>query len=81
MGEDEKGTVHILNAYKEAMTGLIQHHSGRVVDGPEDNVLAEFSSVADAVECAVGIQKELKTRKADLPENRKMEFRVLSISI
>jgi adenylate cyclase len=76
MEEDEKGTVRTLNAYKEVMTGLIQHHRGRVVDAPGDNVLAEFSSVVDAVECAVEIQKELKTRSADLPENRRMEFRI-----
>jgi len=56
--------------------GLIQHHRGRVVDAPGDNVLAEFGSVVDAVECAVEIQKELKTRNAELPENRKMEFRI-----
>jgi adenylate cyclase len=76
MGEDEVGTIHTLNAYKEVMTALIQHHHGRVVDAPGDNVLAEFGSVVDAVECAVEIQKELKTRNADLPENRKMEFRI-----
>ncbi len=76
MGEDEKGTVRTLNAYKEAMASLIRHHQGRVVDAPGDNVLAEFGSVVDAVECAVEIQKELKTRNADLPENRKMEFRI-----
>jgi adenylate cyclase len=76
MGEDEKGTVRTLNAYKEVMTGLVQHHRGRVVDAPGDNVLAEFASVVDAVECAVDIQKELKTRNAELPENRRMEFRI-----
>jgi adenylate cyclase len=76
MGEDEKGTVRTLNAYKEAMTGLIQHHHGRVVDAPGDNVLAEFGSVVDAVECAVEIQKELKTRNAELAEKRRMEFRI-----
>ena len=76
MGEDEKGTVRTLNAYKEVMTNLIQQHRGRVVDAPGDNVLAEFGSVVDAVECAVAIQKELKTRNADLPENRKMAFRI-----
>jgi adenylate cyclase len=76
MGEDEKGTVRILNTYKEVMTGLIQRHHGRVVSAPGDNVLAEFGSVVDAVECAVEIQKELKTRNAELPENRKMEFRI-----
>jgi len=76
MGEDEKGTVRTLNAYKEVMTGIIQHHHGRVVDAPGDNLLAEFASVVDAVECSVEIQKELKTRNAELPENRRMEFRI-----
>jgi len=76
MGEDEKGTVRTLNAYKEVMTGLVQHHHGRVVDAPGDNLMAEFASVVDAVECAVEIQKELKTRNAELPENRRMEFRI-----
>ena len=76
MGEDEKGTVRTLNTYKEVMTGLIHHYHGRVVDAPGDNVLAEFGSVVDAVECAVEIQKELKTRNAELPENRRMEFRI-----
>jgi len=74
--EDEVGTIHTLNAYKEVMTGLVKHHRGRVVDAPGDNVLAEFGSVVDAVECAVEIQKELKSRNAELPENRKMEFRI-----
>jgi adenylate cyclase len=76
MGEDEVGTIQTLNAYKEVVAGLIQHHRGRVVDAPGDNVLAEFGSVVDAVQCAVEIQKELKARNAELPENRKMEFRI-----
>ncbi len=76
MGEDEKGTVRTLNTYKEVMTNLIQQHRGRVVNAPGDNVLAEFGSVVDAVQCAVEIQKELKTRNAELPENRRMEFRI-----
>ena len=76
MGEDEKGTVSTLNTYKEVMAGLIQHHHGRVVNAPGDNVLAEFASVVDAVECAFKIQRELKTQNAELPENRKMEFRI-----
>ncbi len=76
MGEDEKETVHTLNAYKEVMTGLIQRHHGRVVDAPGDNLLAEFASIVDAVECSVEIQKELKTRNAELAENRRMVFRM-----
>jgi TolB-like protein/class 3 adenylate cyclase/Tfp pilus assembly protein PilF len=76
MGEDEKGTVRTLNAYKKAVKDLIRHHDGRVVDAPGDNLLAEFASVVEAVECAVEIQKELKTRNGELPENRRMEFRI-----
>jgi adenylate cyclase len=76
MGEDEVGTIRTLNACKEMMANLIQKFHGRVVDAPGDNVLAEFGSVVDAVQCAVEIQKELKTRNAELPENRRMEFRI-----
>lgn len=76
MSEDEVGTIRTLNLYKEVMANLIQQHSGRVVDAPGDNLLAEFGSIVDAVQCAVDIQKELKTRNADFPENRRMEFRI-----
>jgi adenylate cyclase len=76
MGEDEESTARTLNAYKEVMTGLIQHHRGRVVGTAGDSMLAEFASVVDAVRCAVEIQKELKIKNSDLPENRKMEFRI-----
>jgi adenylate cyclase len=58
------------------MKNLIQQHQGRVVDAPGDNVLAELASVVDAVQCAVEIQKELKNRNANSPENRRMEFRI-----
>jgi len=76
MGEDEKGTVRTLNAYREVMANLIQHHHGRVVDATGDNLMAKFASVVDAVECAVEIQKELKTRNTELPETRRMDFRI-----
>src|SRR5512139_1137247 len=76
MGEDEESTAGTLNVYKEVMTGFIQHHRGRVVGTAGDSMLAEFASVVDAVRCAVEIQKELKTRNAELPENRRMEFRI-----
>jgi len=76
MGEDEVGTIRTLNAYKEVMADLIQRHHGRVVDATGDNLMAEFVSVVDAVECSVEIQNELKTRNAELPEDRKMEFRI-----
>ena len=76
MGEDEVGTVQTLKTYREVMASLITQHRGRVVDSPGDNLLAEFSSVVHAVECALEIQKQLEERNAELPENRKMEFRI-----
>jgi adenylate cyclase len=76
MGEDEEATVRTLTSYREMMSKLIQKHQGRVVDSPGDNLLAEFASVLDAVRCAVEIQEELKARNAELPEDRKMAFRI-----
>jgi adenylate cyclase len=76
MGEDEAATVRTLEAYKQVMFSLIKQHRGRVIDSPGDNLLAEFASVVDAVQCAVAVQKELQARNADLLENRKMEFRI-----
>ena len=76
MREDEAATVRILNAYREIMTELIRQHHGRVVDSAGDNLLAEFSSVVDAVQGAVAIQKELKVRNAKVQINRRLEFRI-----
>ena len=76
MDDDEEATVHTLTAYRNAITDLTQQFRGRVVDSPGDNILAEFSSVVDAVNCAVEIQRELAERNAKLPDNRKMEFRI-----
>ena len=76
MGEDEQATVSTLTAYREVMGVLIQKHRGRVVHGSGDSLLADFSSVVDAVQCAVEIQKELKSRNAELAEDRKVEFRI-----
>ena len=76
MGDDERATVETITAYRKVMTDLIQDHHGKVVDAKGDNVLAEFPSVVDAIQCAVEIQKELTLRNADLTEHRKMKFRI-----
>jgi len=76
MGDDEEGTVSTLTAYRNVVTSLIQKHSGRVVDSPGDNLLAEFSSLVDALRSAWDIQQEIKTRNTELPENRRMTFRI-----
>ena len=76
MGDDEEWTVRTLDTFKGVMKNIIPQHRGRVVDSPGDNLLAEFASVVDAVQCAVAIQKELQATNTELPENRKMEFRI-----
>jgi adenylate cyclase len=76
MGENEAETVKTLTAYRKIMGELIQQHRGRVIDSPGDNILAEFASVVDAVQCSVAAQNEFKARNAELPDNRRMEFRI-----
>jgi adenylate cyclase len=76
MGDDEAATVKTLESYKDIFKSLIIQSRGRVVDSPGDNLLAEFSSVVDAVQCAVAVQKELTSRNAELPEHRRMQFRI-----
>jgi len=76
MGDDEEATVRTLTTYREVLTTLIQQHNGKVLDSPGDNLLAEFVSVVDGVQCAVAVQKEIKARNDELPENRRMQFRI-----
>ncbi len=76
MGEDEVGTVQLLKEYREIMAQLIHQDRGRVVDSPGDNLLAEFGSVVDATGCAVKIQEKLKTKNAELSEDKRLEFRI-----
>ncbi|MBI3304590.1 MAG: adenylate/guanylate cyclase domain-containing protein, partial [Deltaproteobacteria bacterium] len=75
-GADEEATVHTLHAYREVTDSRIQQHRGRIVNTAGDSVLAEFASAVDAVRCAVEIQQALKAKNADLPAERKMEFRI-----
>ena len=76
MEADEAATVKTITAYQKIMIELIIQHRGRVIDSPGDNLLAEFGSVVDAVQCAVAIQKEFQARNDDLPPDRRMAFRV-----
>jgi adenylate cyclase len=76
MRDDEDATVRDLAAHRDLITKIIQQHHGRVVDSPGDNILAEFASVVDAANGAIKIQKEIKERNIDTPEDRRMEFRI-----
>jgi adenylate cyclase len=53
MGDDEVATVRTITDYRESIATAVTDHGGRVVDAPGDNVLAEFASVVDAVQCAI----------------------------
>ncbi len=76
MGSDEAATVRTIELYRKIISDLILQYRGRVIDSPGDNLLAEFSSVVDAVQCAVAVQKELQARNAELSDDRKMVFRI-----
>ncbi len=76
MDDDEEATVRILTTYRSVISDLVQQYRGRVVDSPGDNILAEFKSVVDAVNCAVEIQRGIAGQNTELPDERKMKFRI-----
>jgi adenylate cyclase len=76
MDDNEETTVRTITSYRTAIADLVQQFRGRVVDMPGDNILTEFTSVVDAVNCAVEIQRELAEQNAELPDERKMQFRI-----
>jgi adenylate cyclase len=62
MGEDEVATFETLTAHKEIMRKMIRQFRGRVVDSIGDNLMAEFGSAVDAVQCAVEVQQVLSSK-------------------
>jgi len=76
MEEDEETTVRTMESYRKTVSSLIEQHDGTVIDSPGDNLLSEFASVVDAVQCAVEIQHVIKAKNAVVPEARRMQFRI-----
>ncbi len=77
MGEDEMGTLEALKAHrKELLDPKVAEHHGRVVKLIGDGTLAEFPSVVEAVQCAVEIQQGMAARNVEIPEARRIEFRI-----
>ena len=76
MSHDETQTVITLKDYRGIISRLIKDCHGRLIDSPGDNVLAEFASVVDAVNCALEIQVEIKKSNEGLPADRQMVFRI-----
>ena len=76
MGIDDEGTVRHLKAHrKELVDPKIAEHRGRIVKTTGDGILVEFVSVVDAVRCAVEIARGMSERNADVPPDRRIEFR------
>jgi TolB-like protein/class 3 adenylate cyclase/Tfp pilus assembly protein PilF len=76
MGLDEVGTARTLREHLTATEALVAKHGGRLVKTTGDGVLLEFSSVVDAVECAVAVQAAMAERNQGVPEERRMLFRI-----
>ena len=76
MGADEIGTLRTLKKYREIIAAIVRQHGGRVVDSPGDNMLAEFASVVDATRCAIEIQQKISGLNDQLPEDKKLRFRI-----
>jgi class 3 adenylate cyclase len=76
MTVDEEGTLRTLAAYRSTISDLVSEHRGRIFGTAGDSVIAEFGSAVQAVRSAVAIQRALHRRNADLPQDRRMEFRI-----
>jgi len=76
MANNEDETIRTFKNFCSVIKTLIGHNRGRIVDTVGDNIMADFNSVVDAVNCATEIQQEISRRNIDLPENRKMQFRI-----
>ena len=76
MADDELATIRTLSAYRDRICTHVHDNGGRVVDFVGDNMLAEFSSALNAVNCAVKIQNALDQLNVKFDEKRRMLFRI-----
>ena len=76
MCDDQEATLCAITDARELISRAVDQFRGRVVDAAGDNVLAEFASVVDALDCAVEIQTRLKQANADVPPDRRLQFRI-----
>jgi class 3 adenylate cyclase len=76
-GLDEEGThAQLTDHLRFLVFPKITEHRGRVVKNTGDGLLAEFSSVVDAVRCAVDVQRDMVQRNSDVPQEKRIEFRI-----
>jgi len=74
MGEDEVGTYQTLTANLDSIRPIISEHNGRIFSSPGDAVMAEFSSVVDAVQCAVELQEKIEAANAEVTQAQEIFF-------
>lgn len=72
----EEGTLALLNRHRTHIEGHIASHQGRIFGRAGDSIIAEFASPVEAVRCATGIQTEIESENAGLPEQDRMQFRI-----
>src|SRR5882672_6655979 len=77
MGDDEEGTHERLKGhFEQVINRKVTEHHGRVVKNTGDGALVEFASVVDATRCAAEIQRGMLDREAEMPEQRRIRFRI-----
>jgi adenylate cyclase len=77
MGVDEEGTLERLKAHRrQLIDSKIAEHHGRIVKTTGDGMLVEFASIVDGVRCAVEIQRSMVDRNAEIPEDKRITFRI-----
>ena len=76
MRDNDEETLRTLSEYREIIDGLIEKHDGRIFSTAGDSVLAEFTSTVEAVRCAIAFQEEITARNRELPEDRRLRFRI-----
>jgi TolB-like protein/class 3 adenylate cyclase/Flp pilus assembly protein TadD len=77
IGIDEEGTLAQLKALRKTLFDpKIAEHHGRIVKNTGDGALVEFASVVDAVRCADEIQRGMAEHNIDVPQVRRIEFRI-----
>ena len=76
MGEDEAGTHQALGELRRAVDPLIAAHGGRIVGTAGDSLLADFSSVVDALSCAIEMQRASRAINDPIPPERRLELRI-----
>lgn len=75
-GQDEVGTHRALSAYLDFFTQTIKAHRGEVKHFAGDAVLADFTTVSDALNCAIAVQQAIKQKNQAVADDKRVQFRI-----